>query len=194
MVKEKLIEKFGGDVNHMSCCYLRNGEGVLRSFLQPCDTIIEIGTYRGVSACVLSEYAKKVHTFDVVDKPLRKQFVDYLGVKNIEFHLVKNRVQERNEIDKIFKKEKVDLVFIDGEHFNGELKRDYEMCKECDTILVHDYSPSFPEIYDFINSLEGYEKKVNDTFILLRRTAKSEPVKKTKEKKIKIKRKLKSKS
>ena len=34
---------------------------------------------------------------------------------------------------------KIDLCFIDGEHFNGELEKDYNSCKQCNKIIIHDY-------------------------------------------------------
>lgn len=167
MIQQKLIDKFGGVINHMSCIYLREGEKHLRSFLQelaPLDTVIEIGTYQGVSAAVISEYAKRVYTFDVVDLPLRQQIWDFLGVKNVHFC---GNGSNKKDIDKIMKAEKVDLCFIDGEHFDGQLRKDYDLCKQCERILIHDYAMSFPEVFNFVGRLEGCQKDARDTFVLL---------------------------
>lgn len=169
MIKEKLIEKFGGDVNHMSCVYLRDGEKRLRELLFKCDTIIEIGTYRGVSSAVLSEYAKRVFSFDVVEQSLRQTFMNYLNIDNVVFDIVKNREDEIKKVSEVFENNKVDLCFIDGEHFDGELEKDFEMCKQCKTIIIHDYTKTFPEVYHFVNALDGYKKEINDTFVKLTR-------------------------
>jgi hypothetical protein len=194
MIKEKLMSKFGNHINHMSCIYLRDGETRLRSFLdgKKFNTIIEIGTYQGVSAAVLSEYADKVYTFDIKKQELTDKIIEYLKIKNIN-SIIMSPSSIKKYIKDLFINQKIDLCFIDGEHFNGELKKDYEMCKECDNILIHDYSESFPEIYDFINSLKGYEKTVNDTFVLLRRSVKSKKTEKP-EKKIKKEKKAKTKN
>ena len=169
MIQQKLIEKFGGVINHMSCIYLRQGEKHLRSFLEelkPMDTIIEIGTYQGVSACVLAEYAKKVYTFDIKEKELTGNIINFLNITNIA-SIIMSESSIKKYIKDLFKHQKIDLCFIDGEHFNGEIEQDFEMCKECKNILIHDYAPSFKEVYDFANNLKGYKKDVRDTFVLL---------------------------
>jgi len=169
MIQQKLIEKFGGVINHMSCIYLRQGEKHLRSFLEelkPMDTIIEIGTYQGVSACILAEYAKKVYTFDIKEKELTGNIINFLNITNIA-SIIMSESSIKKYIKDLFKHQKIDLCFIDGEHFNGEIEQDFEMCKECKNILIHDYAPSFKEVYDFANNLKGYKKDVRDTFVLL---------------------------
>lgn len=170
MIQDKLIQKFGGHINHMSCIYLNDGEHVLRYFLhkhRPIDTAIEIGTYQGVSACIIAEYAKRVYTVDTESKELTEKIIEHLNVKNISINVVDSRPHEIALVKHVFKKNKVDFCFIDGEHYNGELEKDFDMLKECKNILIHDYTPNFPEVYNFCNSLKGYEKDVRGSFVLL---------------------------
>ena len=194
-VKKKLIEKFGGCINHMSCVYLNDGENVLKRLagkIKLRRAVLEIGTYQGVSACVLSELFKDVLTLDIIEKPLLKDIITDYG--NVCFIKAKNRIDEKSIVDKLFKNYEIDLVFIDGEHFNGELAKDWDMVQgKCDNILIHDYSPAFPEVYDFINdkAKSGYYMTTEGTFALLvkanheinvKATTKEKPVKKTEEK------------
>jgi hypothetical protein len=170
MIKENLIKEFGGKINHMSCIYLRNGESHLRSLIEKIgkiDTAIEIGTYQGVSASIISEYAEKVYTIDIADMPLRNEIFDYLKINNVKFIKVSSRKVEDETIEKIFLKDKIDLCFIDGEHFNGELEKDFKACKNCNNIIIHDYATSFREVFDFVNNLKGWKKEISDTFVLL---------------------------
>lgn len=178
MIKNKIVEKYGHAGIHHSCVYLDNGEQILRNILEqlkPLRTVIEIGTYQGVSAAVISEYAEKVHTFDIVFMPLRMKILRHLGIKNISCHVVKNNTEKELEINKIFETEKVDLCFIDGEHSKGQPPIDFEICRQCDQILMHDYSEAFDEVYKFCNDLEGYEKKISGTFCLLTKKSESAP-------------------
>lgn len=169
MIRQKLIDKFKNDAVHMSCIYLGNSEEDLRYFLEKHKpkNVIEIGTYQGVSAAIISEYADEVYTVDVEVKALLADILQYLEIKNVYFIPVENRKDEIKEIKDIFKMKKIDFVFLDGEHFNGELKKDYEMTKECSKILIHDYSPAFKEVYDFCNNLKGYTMEVRGTFCML---------------------------
>lgn len=176
MIQQELIDKFGGIINHMSCIYLRDGERHLRSFLEelkPMDTIIEIGTYQGVSACVLADYAKRVFTYDIknINSDLKNEIVNFLNAQNVYCFIGKPKEIEI-QIQRVFKKEKVDLCFIDGEHFGGELEKDFDMCKECNRIIIHDYATSFREVFDFVNSLKGWKKDIRDTFVLLTKESK----------------------
>jgi hypothetical protein len=165
MIKEKLITRFGKVINHMSCIYLNDGESVLRYFLEKCQpkVAVEIGTYQGVSAAIIAEYAKEVHTFDIVDKPLRQDIWNMLRTFNIKFNLIKNENEKKGKIKSL----NFDFAFIDGEHYHKELLQDFECVKKCKHILVHDYSPEFKEVYDFCNNITGYKKEIKGTFCLL---------------------------
>jgi hypothetical protein len=143
---------------------------VLRSYLKELDkidTIIEIGTYQGVSTAILAEYAKKVYTFDVVDMHLRPLIWKYLNIKNISFEFVENNKERDEKIKKILGKEKVSLCFIDGEHSKGQPKLDLEVCKKCNSILFHDYAPAWNDVYSLCNNIKGYEKTIKPSFCLL---------------------------
>lgn len=175
MVQKKLIEKFGNVINHMSCVYINEGEKHLRALTEkvmPRRVALEIGTYQAVSACILSEYFQKVITLDIEEQPLAKDIINFLDVKNVSRIIVKSREDEieivRRAFDNVEMDEIIDMVFIDGEHFHGELAKDWDMVKDkCNNILIHDYDPYFKEVFDFVNSIEGWDKQVSSSFILL---------------------------
>jgi hypothetical protein len=172
MIQNKLIEKFGDKINHMSCVYISDGENSLRHFLngKKFKTIIEIGTYQGVSTAILSEYAEKVHAIDIVDLPLRKDIFKYLGVNNVEFHKCKiDFLDKKKMVQKIMKEEQVDLVFIDGDHWGDAIKQEFEMVKSIPNILIHDYEEAFPVVYDFCNNLpkKGYNIESKNLFCMI---------------------------
>ena len=179
MIKQKLIDKFGGVINHMSCIYLNDGETHLRKFLKKVKpkNVIEIGTYQGVSAAIIAEYAKLVYTIDIIDKPLKKDIWNFLDIKNIEFVKIKNNNQKKDFIQKT----DADMIFIDGEHYNGELKNDFEISKHVKYILIHDYAPSFKEVYDFCNNIKGWQKETSGTFCLLTKDSFGEEIEETKQ-------------
>jgi hypothetical protein len=170
MLKEKLIEKFGNVINYMSCVYCNDGENYLRKFLEQVgeiNTAIEIGTFQGVSAAIIAEYAKKVYTIDIEEHILTHQIWSFLDVKNINFYLAPTREDEKSYCASVFKKEKVDFVFIDGEHFNDGINKDFDMVKKCKNILIHDHNSDFPEVVEFCKGITGYDKYYGGDFCLL---------------------------
>lgn len=174
-LKEQLIAKFGKHINHMSCIYLNDGEKWLREYMKELpslNTCIEIGTYQAVSSCILAQYFEIVYTIDIEKQKLTEPIIDFCKAKNISLNIIKNQKQKKDLIDTIFESKKVDLCFIDGEHFNGEFKKDFDLCKKSKYILVHDYEKSFPEVYSFCNSLKGYKKVIKGSFCLLVREGK----------------------
>jgi len=172
MIQDKLIEKFGEQINQMSCVYIGDGENSLRHFLKgkKFKTIIEIGTYQGVSTAILSEYAKKVHAIDIIDLPLRKEIFDFLNVKNVTFHKCKTDFADKEKmVKKIMKEETVDLVFIDGDHWGEAIRQEFDMVSSIPKILIHDYEIAFPVVYDFCNGLEdeGYCLESKNLFCMI---------------------------
>ena len=169
MIQEKLIERFGDQINAMSCVYIADGENSLRHFLKgkKLDTVIEIGTYQGVSTSILSEYAKKVYAIDIVDLPLRGEIFQYLNIDNVEFYQCQTDFADKEKyIKNILKNEKVDLVFIDGDHWGEALKQEFDLVSSVKDIIIHDYEQAFPIVYDFCNNLDDkkYIKESKNLF------------------------------
>lgn len=176
MIQEKLLQRFGNAINEMSCVYIGDGENSLRHFLKgkTFNTIIEIGTYQGVSTAILSEYAKKVYAIDIVDLPLRKDIFKFLGVNNVEFYKCKTEFADKEKcIKNILSTEKVDLVFIDGDHWGEALEQEFNLVKDVKNILIHDYEVAFPVVYDFCNNLvnRGYDIEPKNLFCMATKKA-----------------------
>ncbi len=122
----------------------------------PHGTVIEIGTYNGMTASVIAEYAKRVHTFDVCVRPEAQKVTEFLGHKHVTFHRVdpQNVQAEEDEIARIIREEAVTLAFVDGEHYGIDPARDYGMVKAVKHVLFHDYRPeAFPDVSALVESL-----------------------------------------
>lgn len=131
---------------------------------------IEIGTFWGISAAYIAQFANKVHTFDIIDHPQKYKVWDDLKVKNkVFFHLVKGR----NIVNKTFKDFKgthtltgkevdiktilntidFDFAFIDGNHIYEDVKADFELVKKCGRVLFHDIIPEFEGVNKFVHEI-----------------------------------------
>lgn len=152
-VKQKLIDRFGDNILFNSCLWYSSGEENLRNLISglKLKNVLEIGTMYGLSAAVLSEYCVNVYTIDIDDHDKKYDVWKFLGINNIYFN------------SKI--KVEYDLVFIDGEHWKGQIKKDFEEYKNVKYILFHDYNEAHKEVKVFIDDLKG-TKTIAGNFVL----------------------------
>jgi len=128
------------------------------------DTVVEIGTYRGISTAYIAQFVNKVYTFDVIDYVEKYKVWDDAEVRNkITFYLIKGRygnVIKNHEgefpanpkaidIKPILDNIKFDFAFVDGRHSYGNVKADFELVKKCGRVLFHDVAPKFSPIHKF---------------------------------------------
>lgn len=124
----------------------------------PIKTIVEIGTYKGLSTAYMAQFAK-VHTFDVIDfQEKYKIWQDCKVSENIEFHLVKTK----EDIGVILKDIDFDFAFVDDGHEYIDCKQDFELVKRCGRVLIHDViHPNFKGVRQFTDEL-GNVRIVNN--------------------------------
>ena len=160
MIIEKLKSKFSGRVLVRGGSLPGDGEKIFIYFLKkkPIKTIVEIGTYNGVSTALLSKFAENVITIDIKDRPIRNEIWNYLKIKNIKSYIVKNNLEKKELLDKL----EFDFAFIDGDH--NDVNPDLEYCKKCKRILFHDYNNSYPSVDGVVNSLPKEEIEIKGIF------------------------------
>lgn len=129
--------------------------------------IVEIGTYLGISAAHMAQFAKEVHTFDIIDYPEREKVWQDLKLTNVYFHLIKPREGSRNfqnrmpddpnakDIGEVLKAIDFDFAFIDATHHNyTEVKLDFELVKGCGRVFFHDADPKgFPKVSQLVDEI-----------------------------------------
>ncbi|HDY88645.1 MAG TPA: hypothetical protein ENH82_11125 [bacterium] len=167
MIKEKLVEKLGDNIVKNSCLWYPEGEKNLRYFAEKFKdkNIIEIGTCYGLSAAVLSEYCEKVYTMDIMDFQGKYDVWYELQRHNIKFILLKDNIDKEIKIKELIDQHNISAVFIDGEHWYGQLKYDFNICAGIENILVHDYNDTHKEIKEFVDELKC-EKEIRGNFVL----------------------------
>jgi predicted O-methyltransferase YrrM len=112
-------------------------------------TAVEIGTFHGATAAYISQFANKVHTFDIRNLYDRHTWEKLGLAKRIEFHLVK----DRTEIAEILKDIEFDFAFIDDDH-SEKVKDSFDLVKRSGRVLFHDIEhPKFPEVSKFIDKI-----------------------------------------
>ena len=135
------------------------------------DTAVEIGTYRGISAAYIAQFAKKVYTFDIVDYPEKyKMWRDLKVADRIVFNTVKGRYDSTKNFEGIFEDNDravdiksildgldFDFAFIDGEHTYKNVKADFELVKKCGRVLFHDVHRKYKFVRKFVKELGNVE-------------------------------------
>lgn len=116
---------------------------------------LEIGTFHGITAIILSQYFDRVVCVTKEDDgaiPLKHELVNFLGVKNITFHDIKSNAEKPALINGLA----FDFCYQDGDHTNDTLT-DFELVKRCGNVLFHEYWPLQPPVWNLVNSLPQNE-------------------------------------
>jgi predicted O-methyltransferase YrrM len=144
-------------------------------------TILEIGTSEGGTLFFFSKFATPDAKIITIDLPIIRNYASYSPAKIPFFKLYKSRKQKIHfirkdshqlstvrKVKKILKKNKVDVLFIDGDHTYKGVKEDFEnfspFVKKHGLIAFHDIVEHPPEsnckVSEFWNEIkEKYEYK-----------------------------------
>jgi|GEM_PF-2695713 len=136
---------------------------ILKHFLlrKPAKHVLEIGTYNGLAAAFMAQFAEKVTTIDIEDHPLKKSLWHTMGVsEKIDAHLVTTEKEKKAIIDSV----DFDVAFVDGNHFGEYPQSDFEMVKHCGRVILHDYHADFPDVVKFVDSLDPNTREINGLF------------------------------
>jgi len=103
----------------------------------PVKVVVEVGTYKGMSAAYIANFAKTVYTFDIKGYKATSRIWKALKLnKKIRRYIVKSREEMTGIINKL----DFDFAFIDGSHLYDDVKADFELVKKCGRVLFHDVS------------------------------------------------------
>jgi predicted O-methyltransferase YrrM len=132
--------------------------------------VLEIGTYAGLNAILLSRHAKHVTTVDnysssMADFKTTSRYLAAYG--NIE--AVNSR---SDEYAKTIEDETFDTVFIDGDHHYCGVKADFEnyqnKVKKGGVLIFHDTDELHDEVHSFIKDTLYPHKNDNPKFMFLK--------------------------
>lgn len=117
------------------------------------NTVVEIGTLKGLTAIVLSRYFRRVVTIDVVDDPQKREIAHALGIKNIGFVTVRNNAEKAAVIEAV----QFDAAFVDGDHARDTVS-DTALVKRCGRVLFHEHWPAQSAVMKAVDDLrpEGH--------------------------------------
>ena len=112
--------------------------------------ILEIGTCRGVSACILAQHGR-VTTVDIRQYPETDAVIAALGGGERIVRVVGREAFARHLVHGSF-----DVAWIDGKHTRVAVERDFAFCRQfADAVIFHDYHPRTPEVIEAIDALKA---------------------------------------
>ena len=104
--------------------------------------ILEIGTFQGLTAAVLADYADSVVTLDIQRQPTCEQVWDIFDVKSKITQII---VKDNAEKGDVVRGQDFDMAFIDGAHGRQEVAFDFGIVRQkCQHALFHDYPFAVP--------------------------------------------------
>lgn len=174
-IKQRIIDIFGEKTLARSAIRFDDGPSVFEQILGSgkYKSVLEIGTYKGISAACMAQYCDRVATIDLYDGRLeqlgddfdRQTLWDTLNLDNITLHLIRNDTEKKALISTL----DFDFAFVDGAH-DESVKTDFEMVRHCGAVLFHDYNKDGPEkqrhVYNLVESLPKHQVQIMGIFAL----------------------------
>ena len=134
-----------------SCTYSEKNElqKILSGINPVPKTIVELGTFNGLSALVMAGICD-VHTFDVhYFKEAKEIWNQFKTRGKITSYVVKNC----HEIGQILKSINFDFAFVDVVHEKEPTREAFELVKDCGRVLFHDNFERFPGVMELCNEI-----------------------------------------
>ena len=143
--------RFGGEVFRRSSIFHE-----LKRFLQTCevsgDTCLEIGTWNGITAVVLSRFFRRVVSLDIFHNPVRHEILEHLGIRNVEFVDLEDNAHKRRVVESL----QFDFAYLDGNHAE-DTELDWNLTNRCGRVLFQECLPMQPPVYNLVRRLPPEE-------------------------------------
>lgn len=151
-----ILEKFGKKAFARSSACMEF-EAFLKRIKAGRGTCLEIGTYNGITAVVLSQFFDRVVCVSLDEQALKRNIikrdiVEYLDIKNIEFVDIESNAQK----EKIIGRMDFDFCYSDGDHTH-DTYRDFELVQRCGRVLFHEAWALQPPVWNLVHSLPPEE-------------------------------------
>lgn len=174
--KAKVGAFAGSEFFRKSVLSIRGGAGVIEKLLGSGKyrRVLEIGTYRGVSAAFMAQFCEAVTTIDLVDGKMeqdrqvfdRVRLWEALGITNVDLRLVSSFHGKAQAVASAT----FDFAFIDGDHEGSAPRQDFDLVKHCGAVLFHDYGAD-NGVTKLVRALPKAQVEIMDIFAFWRAAA-----------------------
>jgi predicted O-methyltransferase YrrM len=143
----RVWEEFGPEVFRRSAV-LEGLDAFVRAHGFGGHCCVEVGTCNGLTALVLARYFGEVITIDIAPNDVKRDIAAHLGVTNIRFVDVSDNAEKAE----VIKAMTFDGAFSDGDH-HKDAAADFSLLRRCGQVLMHEYWPAQPAVFDLVNNL-----------------------------------------
>lgn len=110
---------------------------------------VEIGTYSGITAVILSRYFERVTSIDIFPPTAKHTIIKHCGIQNVRFIDVKDNIEKAHVIGSLGP---FDAAYSDGDHVK-DTESDFELLRGCGRVLFHEYYEQQPAVWALVNAL-----------------------------------------
>ena len=159
----QICEEFGSNILFWSALSFPRGEEIIRKFMSksPMEFALDLGTAKGVTAALMTQYAHRVYTLDRREVLVTRVMWDKYG---LDKKIIFKKVPDNRQKIALIKTINFDFAFIDDQHDYEGVEMGFEATKKCGRVLFHDYSDEWPEVKAFIDTLPKDEIMIEDRF------------------------------
>lgn len=145
-----VFKRFGADAFRRSSAVEPAFETLIKAGGFRGKRCVEIGTFNGITALVLSRYFEEVVSIDIFPHTLKHALMEFCGVKNVRFVDAKDNAEKAKVIAAL----DFDAAYVDGDHQN-DTATDFALLERCGRVLFHEYWEQQKPVWDLVNSLRG---------------------------------------
>jgi hypothetical protein len=114
-------------------------------------TCVEIGSFNGLTAFVLSRRFTRVVSVDIVDRDIKHQIKKFLGCDNVHFHTLSSHSPSQHKAN-ILRDLEFDAAYVDGNH-KDDTEFDFGLVQRCGRVLFHEYWEPQPAVKNLVDEL-----------------------------------------
>lgn len=111
---------------------------------------VEIGTFKGLTALVLSRHFREVVSIDIFHDDDRVKMAERVGVKNVRFVTVADNAEKAKVINGLT----FDGAYVDGDHAKDTFT-DFDLVKRSGQVLFHEHWPAQPDVMKLCEELKA---------------------------------------
>lgn len=149
----QVYQQFGGAVFRRSSIY-HGLAAFLEANLVHGKTCFEIGSWNGLTALVLARYFDRVVSVDIAHNAVKREIIDALGVRNIEFIDIADNAAKKNVAERLT----FDFAYVDGNHAD-DTAADFALVRRCGRVLFHEAWDFQPPVWELIHTLPQWQVK-----------------------------------
>lgn len=115
---------------------------------------LEIGTWNGLTAALLSRHFERVVTIDIAHNSMKHDVLNHLDIKNVQCIDIKNNADKAGVIRRI--EWPIDCAYLDGNHAE-DTEDDWNLTKHCGRVMFHEVWPFQSPVWRLVQSLPPKE-------------------------------------